>query len=600
MADQVDEVKQKTDIVSLIGEYVQLKKAGRNYKALCPFHGEKTPSFMVSPELQIYKCFGCSEAGDAFTFLEKYEGMDFGEALRFLADRAGIKLVALRPGEQGEKERLFEINSLAARFYHYILVSHPKGKLAYNYLTRERGLKAQTIEAFQIGFSPDVPGIIRKFLVEKKKFADRELERVGLSIPGRAGLDRFRGRIIFPLQDHRGNIVGFAGRVMPGTREDLAKYINSPDTPIYHKSRVLYGLSLAKERIKEKKTAIVVEGELDMISSYQAGIQNTVAIKGSALTEEQVRLLARFCQKMILALDADFAGDTAARRGIAVAQTHGFEIKVARLGDYKDPDEAAQKAIGEYKKALIGAVGVWDFLIESVFSRLGGESGEAKRKVSQEITPILASIPDKIVQAHYVEKVAKKLSVPTDAVEAEIEALLARKESDEPKIQIPKAPEVRGIREITEERLLTLYFQKDPKLLLEKEVISLIETSLAKRILEELGEYFGKKSKFDLSEFSNRLPKELSEGFAAIILSADEIHSDKPEVLDREIKAVILRLKLLENKDKREKMTREIKELEGKGEKRKLKEAQSKYDRLNVKRTSLEQGKDKGIILQET
>src|SRR3990167_5278760 len=309
MADQVDEVKQKIDIVSLIGEYVQLKKAGRNYRALCPFHSEKTPSFMVSPELQIYKCFGCGESGDAFSFLEKYEGMDFGEALRFLADRAGIKLVALRPGEQGEKERLYEINNLASRFYHYILVGHPAGKQAYNYLTRERGLKAGTIETFQVGFSPDVPGAIRKFLVEKKKFADRELEKAGLSVLGRAAIDRFRGRITFPLLDHRGNIVGFAGRTMPGAKTELAKYINSPETPIYHKSRVLYGLNLAKTRIKEKKTAIVVEGELDMISSWQAGVENTVAIKGSAFTEEQLRLLTRFCQKVILALDTDFAGD---------------------------------------------------------------------------------------------------------------------------------------------------------------------------------------------------------------------------------------------------------------------------------------------------
>lgn len=599
MADQVDEVKQKTDIVSLISEYVQLKKAGRNYKALCPFHSEKTPSFMVSPELQIYKCFGCGKSGDTYSFLEEYEGMDFGEALRFLADRVGIKLVALRPGEQGEKERLYEIGSLASRFYHYILVSHPKGKLAYNYLTRERGLKAGTLETFQIGFSPDVPGAIRKFLVEKKKFQDRELERVGISVPGRTTIDRFRGRIIFPLFDHRGNIVGFAGRVMPGARGDLAKYINSPETPIYHKSRVLYGLNLAKARIKEKKTAIVVEGELDMISSWQAGIENTVAIKGSALTEEQVRLLSRFCQKTILALDADFAGDVAARRGIAIAQTHGLEVKVARLEGYKDPDEAVSKAPKEYKKALIGSVGVWDFLIDSIFSRFKARTGETKAKISREVIPVLAEIPDKIVQAHYVEEVASRLGVPSEAVEKEVEAFLAKEVSQEAKVEIPPVARGKGIREVTEERLLTLYFQKDPRGLMEKEILSLIATPLAKRILDELASFLKNNLKFDLPLFSKLLPSELTDGFAEIILGDEEIHTEKPELLKREIESVVVRLKLLENQEKREELARQMKEFEAKGEKKKLDRVQTKYNRLNQIRTSLEQNKDSGIILQE-
>jgi len=600
MADQVDEIKQKTDIVSLIGEYVQLKKAGRNYKALCPFHSEKSPSFMVSPELQIYKCFGCGESGDALTFLEKYEGMDFSEALKYLADKVGIKLVTLRPGEQGEKERLYEINRLTSRFYHYILVSHPRGKEAYNYLAQDRGLKAQTIETFQIGFSPDVPGVIRKFLVEKKKFQDKELERAGIVVPGRAAIDRFRGRIIFPLSDHRGNIVGFAGRVLPGAKTDLAKYINSPETPIYHKSRILYGLNLAKTRIKEKKTAILVEGELDMISSWQAGIQNTIAIKGSALTDEQVRLMSRFCQKLILALDADFAGDTAARRGIAVAQTHGFEIKVARLEGFKDPDEAARKSPSEYKKALIGAVGVWDFLIDSIFSRFGAKGGEEKAKISREVVPTLAGIPDKIVQAHYIEEVAKRLEVPFQAVEKEVEAYLARKEEGEAKIEIPQVPKEKGIRDVAEARLLTLFFQKDPKGLLEKETLSLIKTSLAKRILEELEAYFKKNPKFNLSSFSKNLPQELSEGFAEIILKEEEINAEKPEQLEREIKSVILKLKLIGNKEMSETLAKQMKELEGKGEKKGLKLAIAKYNKLNKKRNLLEHVKDSGIILQET
>jgi len=597
--DQVDEVKQKTDIVALIGEYVQVKKAGRNYKALCPFHGEKTPSFMVSPELQIYKCFGCGESGDAFSFLEKYEGLDFGEALRFLADRVGVKLISIRPGDKGEKERLYELNNLASRFYHYILVGHPRGKVALSYLNKERGLNTTTLETFQIGFSPDTPGILRKFLVEKKRYQDKELEKAGLTIPGRSSIDRFRGRIIFPLFDHRGNIVGFSGRLLPGAKEDLAKYINSPETPIYHKSRVLYGLNLAKTRIKEKKTAIIVEGELDMISSWQAGIQNTVAIKGSAFTEEQVRLLSRFGQKVILALDADFAGDTAARRGIAVAQTHGLEIKVAKLIDFKDPDEAVRKAPKEYKNALIKAVGVWDFLIDSVFSKHKGGMGEDKAKISREIVPVLASIPDKIVQAHYVKLVASRLGVPEDAVEGEVENFINKEEKETPKVETIAPPKVKGRRELLESRLLTLFFQKDIKGLLENEALSLIETPLASRIVEEIKAYFAEKKNFNLAKFSKALPEELTEGFAGIILAEAGFEDESEERLDREMKLVARELKYLATRDKLENMAKEIRELEIANKTQKLKEIQEKFSRLSQKLASLEEKNDKGIIFEE-
>src|SRR3989344_4778352 len=372
MADQVDEVKQKIDIVSLISEYVPLKKAGRNYRAVCPFHSEKSPSFMVSPELQMYKCFGCAEAGDAFSFLQKYEGMEFREALKFLADRVGVKLTSFRPGEETEKERLFELNSLALRFYNYILLNHPKAKPALNYLTADRGLKRETVEMFQLGYSPDVPDAISQYLIGKKKFKAGELERAGITVSNQRGaIDRFRGRIIFPLFDHRGNVVGFAGRVLPFDPRagEIAKYINSPETAVYHKSRALYGLNLTKEEIKKEKKAVIVEGELDLISAFQAGIKNVVAIKGSALTEEQVKLLSRFAKEATLALDSDFAGSEAARRGIAQAQKEGLAMTVARLGEYKDPDEAARANPAFLKSAIEAADGVWDFIIETVFAK---------------------------------------------------------------------------------------------------------------------------------------------------------------------------------------------------------------------------------------
>ena len=391
--DQIEEVKAKTDIVSIITEHVELKKAGRNYKGLCPFHSEKTPSFMVSPELQIFKCFGCLESGDVISFLQKHEGMDFPEALKYLADRAGVKLIQRQFKGSGEKEKLFEINALAAKFYNYILLSHKVGKPALDYLIKERGLKLETIKTFNIGFSPNVPLALKKFLIDKKKYSYQDLEKAGIVYRRGSGVvDRFKGRIIFPLFDHRGNNIGLAGRILPSIKTEAGKYINSPETEIYHKSKVLYGLNLVRRDIKKENSAVVVEGELDMISSWQAGVKNTVAIKGTALTEDQVRLLNRFCNVFILALDSDAAGDKAARRSIALAQDQGVEVKVARLGKYKDPDDMARKALGEYKKALEKAQGVWDFLVDLIFSKYDETSGTGKAKISKEIIPVLAEM----------------------------------------------------------------------------------------------------------------------------------------------------------------------------------------------------------------
>ena len=318
MADQIAEVKQKTDIVALIAEYLDIKKAGRNYKALCPFHGEKTPSFMISPELQIYKCFGCSEAGDCFAFLEKYEGMEFGEALKFLAERAGVKLEPLKGAGSGEKEKILEINRLTSRFYQYFLLGHKIGQLALNYLLQDRGLKLATVKEFGLGYAPENPIALTRFLITQKKYHPREIEMAGIGYPkGGLMIDRLLGRIIFPLADHRGNVVGFAGRILPWAKnQEMAKYINTPETPAYHKGSLLYALNLTRSEIKHQEEAVVVEGELDAISSWQAGIKNTVAIKGSAFTEDQVRLLSRFAKRATLALNTDFAGDAAAKKGV--------------------------------------------------------------------------------------------------------------------------------------------------------------------------------------------------------------------------------------------------------------------------------------------
>jgi DNA primase len=597
--NQIDEVKSRIDIVSIIGERIELKKAGRNFKASCPFHGEKTPSFMVSPELQIFKCFGCGEAGDVFAFLEKYEGMEFGEALKFLADRAGIKLERAQFGESSEKEKLIEINTQVVRFYNYLLLEHPVGARALEYLEKQRGLKKETIEEFKLGFSPESSYSLKKFLVDKKKFLPTDIEKAGIGIPrGQDLYDRFNGRVIFPLFDHRGNPIGFAGRVLPWDKRETGKYINSPETPLYHKSNVLYGLNLTRSFVKKKKIAIVVEGELDLISSWQAGIKNIVAIKGSALTEEQVRLLSRFAQKFILALDSDMAGDAAARRGIKVASDIGVEVKVAKITGFKDPDDAARGNIESYKKDLIAAEGVYDYFIDSVFSRVNSESGAGKSKISKEIIPILAEIGDRIVQSHYANVIARKLGVPLEAVLEELAKISDKNQTGQEVPPSFKDTKGQARRELLEERFLTLAFQSDPKILLSKDSLDLIMQPLNKRIVEEYAKFDSTKV-FNVTEFGSGLPAELFQGFAKMVLSDNQNLLENPDEFKRELDLVRKELKIHTVKEKLKLLASQMRETEEKGEPDKLLKAQNEFNKLAKSLSGYEEENGGGVILNE-
>ena len=348
MESEVEEIKKKLDIVDVINHYLPLKKRGRHYLANCPFHSEKTPSFTVSPELQIFKCFGCGKAGDIFTFVEEYEHVDFKDALEDLAKMAGVTLKKDPQITQIDhrRKRLIELNHQVARFYNYILTTHPLGKNALDYILK-RGIALETIKLFKIGFSPPSAALIVNYL-HKKGFLDDELIATGTfgfsQYHARQMYDRFQGRLTFPLSDFRDRILGFSGRILPGsTASNAAKYINSPETDIYHKSQMLFGLNLAKESIKKNNSVLVVEGEFDLISPFQQGVTNIVALKGTAFTSDQLQLLHRYTDNLILGLDSDFAGNNAARKSIELADSMEFDIKVLDLGTtFKDPDEAIQ------------------------------------------------------------------------------------------------------------------------------------------------------------------------------------------------------------------------------------------------------------------
>jgi len=478
--DQKDEVKSKVDIVELISLYLPLKKTGRNFAGLCPFHSERTPSFMISAERQAFKCFGCGEAGDIFTFLEKIEGWDFREALEELAKRAGVKLRRFEPsGQSRTNDKLIKINKLAAKFYAHLLNIHPVGEVARKYLA-SRGVKKQLWEKFDLGYAPGSWDKTLTFLT-KRGFSTSDIAQAGLIIarlrqgyggqarqqkgdkPETQYYDRFRNRLMFPLKDGRGTVLGFSARVIdpPSRKAALsagaskaesegkveAKYINSPQTPVFNKGSLLFGLDLARAAIRDKNEAILVEGEFDVMSVHGVGVTNVVASKGTALTEKQVVTLSRICENVALCFDTDLAGDAAQRRGIELLEIAGVGVKVINLGKYKDPDEFCRKDAGGFKGALEQAVNIYDYFIESAASRFDATSADGKKRIGREVLPVLAKISDDLVRAHYIDRLSKVLDIDVSLVAAAVDKKVASVYAFEPQEELASNKRVLGLEE---------------------------------------------------------------------------------------------------------------------------------------------------------
>jgi len=578
--DQIEQVRGKVDIVELISQQVALKKAGRNFKANCPFHEEKTPSFMVSPERQIFKCFGCGEGGDVYGFLMKMEGMEFGEALRTLADRVGVKLKSYRPTkEQQIRERLLEINHLTSEYYHYLLMEHKLGKNALQYLMK-RGIRKALMKTFKLGYSPNEWEGLQGFLVKKKGYRPQELEMAGLVIKGRRGYyDRFRNRVMFSLFDHRSRVVGFAGRVFEEEMRE-AKYMNTPETNLYHKSEVLYGLEITKKYIKKVNKAVVVEGELDVISSYQAGVKNVVGIKGSALTESQVGLLKRFCENVALALDADVAGDKAARRGIELAEQAGLGVRVIELKYGKDPDECSQKSSRLWKESVKAAVPIYDFYITSAVERFGVKTPEGKRKVSDEATGVLAEISNQVIKAHYVKKLAGVLEVSEVAVATEVEKAEKKIRMERIPVKEVKKEEVKKSREERlSEYVLALVLQREDlvRRLVKKVEEKWLTEGAVKKVIKRLKVWMKSQKKWQVNRFVKSLGSELVGVVDEAYLTELGKRLEDDDKLEIELEKTMEELRKIDLKMKMRRLSEMIKETEKGKDKKKLMRLQKKF-----------------------
>jgi DNA primase len=456
----IDEVKQKIDIVEIIGQYATLKKAGKNLTALCPFHSEKHPSFFVYPEQQSWHCFGaCNTGGDVFSFIMKKESLDFGEALRLLADRAGVVLPAYsaRAEDKEEKEEFYKVNEAAALYYNNLLLNSPGAKKARAYV-ESRGFTDQTVSDFQLGFSPDTWEELKKY-VAQKGYSEETMLSAGLLVQADDGKthDRFRGKLMFPIRDSRGRTLGFGARVLD---DSLPKYVNSPQTPVFDKSSIIYGIDRAASAIRKQDMAIIMEGYMDVITAHQNGITNAIASMGTAVTESQVIALKRLSKNLVLALDADAAGEEAMLRGVGYENILNAEIRVVVMPEGKDPDDVIKEDVKSWRELVDKAVPIVDYTFDMVLSRLDLTTARDKSLAVDRLLPIVAEIKDPIRQAHYMQKLAGLVKVGMNTLEAALNRLKpapVRRKAPEPR---PAVREVRSyLSSPLEEYALTLLLQ---------------------------------------------------------------------------------------------------------------------------------------------
>jgi len=530
-----EQIKEKLDIVELIQGYIQLTKAGVNFKACCPFHNEKTASLVISPEKQIWHCFGCGLGGDVFNFVMQIEGVEFKDALRILADKAGVKLSRQDPKLISEKGILEKVLYEASLYFQNQLINNQEGKLALDYLTKERGISKQMIEKFSVGYAPNQWRALTDYLASqgiKKEDAVRAGMAYEKNDQKGAFIDRFRGRIMFPMTSQQGRIVGFGGRVFePAYRgqdiSNFGKYINTPQTILYNKSFVLYGLDKAKTAIRRLDKCVVVEGQMDVIASHQAGVENVVASSGTALTEWQLKIIKRLASQLVLAFDMDTAGMEAAKKGIDLALKLGYNIKVVTGLQGKDAAEAVKTDPQIWQKAVNEATDVMSFYFNLAFKDCDLKNIENKKRIAAKLLPVISRISNGIERSHYLHKLSDKLDVDERVLENAISKTQSHLQT-----------------EVVEENNFGISKQtKSKRELLEEYVLSFL-------ISGKFNDFsFFANRNFDSSIFKNLEYRKIAEKILFLLEQKDKVSQKKLEELstDEKTKKALDRLALLED-----------------------------------------------------
>jgi DNA primase len=568
MNDVVEEIKTRVDIVDLVGRYVNIKKSGSNYKANCPFHNENTPSFMVSPSLQIYKCFGCAKSGDAISFLMEMEGIDFSEAIQRLGEEVGVDTSTIKKGPNKKQfEYLFKINELTNKFYVYTLHNLPVGKEAKKYL-KNRGLSTKHIEEFNFGYAPNSWDSLHNFLI-KKGFTNTQIESAGLIKQAKGGkyYDSFRGRITFPLINEKNEMVGFSGRTI--INED-PKYLNIKNTPVFNKSSFVFNLDKAKVEIKKKKQVVVCEGPFDAVTPYTKGIKNIVALQGTSFTSEQAKLLKRFAEEAIMFFDRDDAGVEAALRGITTAQNTGLDVKIAEIeGKFKDPDEAANKSIDILIKAIDNAIPAYDFYFLYATKKFDETNALEKSKIVNFLKPKINVINDPVLKAHYTKKLAELVDVPEDTLKIT---------SQETKTNVVEEKQRKTSKNTN---LLLMYLLKADKNIYKNVIEEVkVEKLLSKKDLKILQEYESSviEGKTTKQDFINK--SKYKEKLVDIDLTNVGDFEESIEIQTKTLKTLIKKEKQHKIKGELDILKDKIKQAERLNEAKKLDKYQKKFNIL--------------------
>jgi DNA primase len=591
----IDQIKQKLDILEVLGDYIRLTKAGRNWKARCPFHAERTPSFMVSPERQIWHCFGCGLGGDIFGFVMKMEGIEFGDALRLLARKAGVVLKKQDPQIQSQKKRLYEICELAARFFEVQLQKTKEGEKALSYL-KERGLKTETIKEWRVGWAHDKWRALYEFL-KSRGHKDEEILQAGLCIEtneqatskqGKRYYDRFRSRIIFPIFDIQGQVVAFGGRIFgdkAANKKDVAKYVNSPQTPLYDKSSILYGLNKAKNEIRHKDQCVVVEGYMDLIMSYQAGVKNVVASSGTALTETQLNIIGRYTKNLVFAFDSDEAGNMATRRSIDSALKQDFNIKVISIKD-KDPADIAKKNSSDWLKAIENAQGIMDFYFAYAFAKHNSQTLEGKREIRKLLLPSIKSLFSQTEQSEWLKELAQRLRADERDLLMDLKRIKIAP-TETPAALTSASENNKSRQEGLEERFLGLCLNNPQHF----EGAAVSESDFSNQQLAQIYSEFKnavakKKEKDLIAHLRRALAPDLKIRIDYLSLQIEQHQRSEAEIIS-EIKTCLRELKIVRLKQELSNLSFEIKDAQAEKNKTKLEKLLKKFNQLSINLTQL-------------
>ncbi|NMB70107.1 DNA primase [candidate division WWE3 bacterium] len=547
--DAVSQIKQKLDIVDVISSYITLKKTGKNYQAICPFHSENTPSFNVSPDLQIFKCFGCGESGDMISFVEKIEGIEFPDALKILADKAGVTLEKTDfDGNSRLKQRLFYINELTARFYNYLLKSHSLGRPGLDYLTQKRKLAMATIDSFMLGYAPSSGNILLEFLKQKGVSTDEMLQAGVIVTRSDNGdfSDKFRGRVIFPLMAVDGKVVGFSGRTIFDYKP---KYLNTSETLIFHKGNFVYALNKAKLAVK-KEGAVLVEGNMDVIAAHQNNIENVIAASGTAVTVAQLQLISRYTKDIVLSLDADSAGINAAFRAVDLAEKLDFNIKVCVTpAGYKDLDELVRSAPEEAAGMIRSAIPAYDFFITASTKLHDKNTPEGKKKIMEDLMPKFSRIQNKVLLDHYSGEIAKQLELDKNTV---FNLLSEKKPLSEVSIKYDATPQVLVENNEKPEMRTEMYYMalllKLPYDKLKNKLSALKYTDFidqeAQDLYGVLGAYVDSKHSFNIQDFFSFVEKPVRNLVQDLYLSGMQYDEASVDTFIREVDTLANRIKV--------------------------------------------------------